>query len=74
MISLNIQLPDLLYKKIVTFAAKENISIDQLVTNALLAQLESDLLAMRAKRGSWDKFQKVLAKVCDVELEQDDKL
>lgn len=74
MISLNIQLPDLLYKKIVKFAAKENISIDQLVTNALLAQLESDLLAMRAKRGSRDKFQKVLAKVRDVEPEEYDKL
>lgn len=50
----------------------------QLITKALSAQLShwqaEDDLEMRAKRGSWDKFQKVLAKVRDVEPKQDDKL
>ena len=51
----------------------------QLITKALSAQLllwktEDDLLEIRAKRGSWDKFQKVLAKVRDVEPEEYDKL
>jgi len=53
--------------------------IDQLIIQALSAQLllwktEDDLLETRAKRGNWKKFQKVLAKVRDVEPEQYDKL
>lgn len=79
MTTLKAQVPDHLYKNITAFAAKENIPIDQLITKALSAQLllwktEDDLLEIRAKRGSWGKFQKVLAKVRDVEPEEYDKL
>lgn len=79
MTTLNAQVPDDLYNNITAFAAKEKVSIDQLITKALSAQLllwkaEDDLLETRAKRGSWKKFQKVLAKVKDVEPEEYDSL
>ncbi len=79
MINLNAQVPDALYKQIVSFAEKEKISIDQLVVIALSAQVSSawitkDYLEEKAKQGSWEKFQQVLLKAPDVEPEDYDKL
>lgn len=78
MITLKAQIPDSLYKQVEALAAKEEISVDQLVAIALSAQVSAwmtkDYLEERAKRGSWEKFQQVLAKVPDVEPEEDDKL
>jgi 23S rRNA G2445 N2-methylase RlmL len=78
MSNLNVQIPESLYKQIETLAAKENISLEQLVAIALSAQVSAwmtkDYIEEKAKRGSWDKFQQVLAKVPDVEPEDDDKL
>jgi 23S rRNA G2445 N2-methylase RlmL len=78
MSNLNVQIPESLYKQIETLAAKENISLEQLVAIALSAQVSAwmtkDYIEEKAKRGSWDKFQQVLAQVPDVEPEDDDKL
>ncbi|KZL50453.1 hypothetical protein A2T98_07575 [Nodularia spumigena CENA596] len=78
MSNLNVQIPESLYKQIETLAAKENISLEQLVAIALSAQVSSwmtkDYIEEKAKRGSWDKFQQILAKVPDVEPEDYDKL
>ncbi|MDB9303534.1 MULTISPECIES: hypothetical protein [Cyanophyceae] len=78
MSNLNVQIPESLYKQIETLAAKENISLEQLVAIALSAQVSAwmtkDYIEEKAKRGSWDKFQQVLAKVPDVEAEDYDKL
>ncbi|MBD2365305.1 ribbon-helix-helix protein, CopG family [Anabaena minutissima FACHB-250] len=78
MSNLNVQIPDSLYKQIEALAAKENMSLEQLVAIALSAQVSAwmtkDYIEEKAKRGSWDKFQQVLAKVPDVEPEDYDKL
>lgn len=78
MINLNAQIPDSLYKQVEALAARENISVEQLVAIALSAQVSAwmtkDYLEQRAERGSWQKFQQVLTKVPDVEPEDYDKL
>ncbi|MCC5631072.1 MULTISPECIES: hypothetical protein [Nostoc] len=78
MTNLNVQLPESLYKQIEALAARENISIEQLATIALSAQVSAwmtkDYLEEKAKSGSWEKFQQVLNKVPNVEPEEYDKL
>lgn len=78
MTNLNVQLPESLYKQIEALAARENISIEQLATIALSAQVSAwmtkDYLEEKAKSGSWEKFQQVLNKVPNVEPEECDKL
>lgn len=78
MTNLNAQIPDSLYKQVEALAAREDISVDQLVAIALSAQVSAwmtkDYLEQRAERGSWQKFQQVLTKVPDVEPEDYDKL
>ena len=46
----------------------------QIVIDINAWKAENDLLETRAKRGNWGKFQKVLAKVRDIEPEEYDKL
>lgn len=59
-------------------AARENISVEQLVAIALSAQVSAwmtkDYLEHRAEQGSWQKFQQVLTRVPDVEPEDYDQL
>ena len=78
MTNLNVQVPDSLYKQVEALAARENLSVEQLVAIALSAQVSAwmtkDYLKEKALRGSWDKFQQVLNKVPDVEPENHDKL
>lgn len=78
MSNLKAQIPDSLYKQVEALAAREKMSIDQVVTIALAAQVSAwmtkDYLEEKAKRGSWEKFQQVLTKVPDVEPEEWDKL
>ena len=78
MSNLNGKIPDSLYKQIEALAAKENISLEQLVAIALSAQVSAwmnkEYIEEKAKRGSWDKFQQVLNKVPDVDTEDYDKL
>ena len=75
-ISANI--PDVLYQQLESFAQKEKISIGELVAIALSSQISAwltkDYLEERAKRGSWDAFEQVLAKVPDVEPGEMDRL
>lgn len=78
MTTLTAQVPDSLYKQVQSLAQREQLEMDQLVSIALSAQVSSwetrDYLEDRAKRGSWEKFQKVLSKVPDVEPEEFDRL
>jgi hypothetical protein len=78
MTTLKAQVPDSLYKQVQKLVEKEKLSIDELVTISLSAQVKAwmrtDYLEERAMRGSWEKFQRVLAKVPDLEPEDYDKL
>jgi len=71
-------IPDALYQQLESFAQKEQISIDGLVAIALSSQLSAwstkEYIEEKAKRGSWDAFERVLAKVPDVEPEECDRL
>jgi hypothetical protein len=59
-------------------ADKENISINQLITLALAEKISAltteDYLKARAARGDRDKFLAAMAKVADIEPEDDDRL
>ncbi len=76
--TLTAHLPENLFRQVERFAQKEHISLDQVVTIALSAQVSAwmtkDYLRERAERGSWKKFQQVLEKVKDVDPDEHDKL
>lgn len=76
--NLTTNIPDHLYQQIKTLAKQENMSIDQLVSIALSAQVSAwmtkDYIEQKAKQGSWQQFQEVLKKVPDVKPEEYDKL
>lgn len=64
---LNAKIPDSLYSQLQDLAIKENISIDQLVSMALSAQISAwmtkDYLEEKAKLGDWQNFQEMLNRV-----------
>ena len=70
MTTIQAQVPDPLAKQVEELAAQEKVSIDQLVSIALAYQVSAwrtrDTVAARAKRGNWESFDRVMAKVRDV--------
>ena len=76
--ALSLRLPESLHRKLGELAEQEGISINQLITSAVAekvsALLTENYLASRAKRSSQQKFERVLAKVPDVEPEEFDRL
>jgi hypothetical protein len=64
------QVPDPLARQVEELAAQEKVSVDQLVSIALAYQVSAwrtrDAVAVRSKRGSWEKFDSAMAKVRDV--------
>ncbi len=78
MSTVNVKLPNSIHGQLDDLARREGISVDQLITTAVIektaALLTLDYLEERAKRGSWEKFEAALASVPDVEPEDYDKL
>nr|HID59554.1 toxin-antitoxin system HicB family antitoxin [Desulfobacterales bacterium] len=78
MITMSIRLPDSLHKQVKKLAEQEGISMNQFITLAVAEKMSAlvtvDYLKERAKRGSREKFEAVLAKVPDVEPEEHDRL
>lgn len=78
MTTLVAQVPDSLYRQIVQLAGQESMSLDQLVTMALSAQLSAwqakEYLEKRAERSDWGEFAKILSRVPDQEPDEDDRL
>ncbi len=76
--STNIELPDALYKRVVELAAKEGVTVEQLVSSALAEKLSAVLteeyLQERAGRASREKFEAALASVPDIDPEEHDRL
>jgi hypothetical protein len=70
MTTIQAQVPGPLAKQVEELAAQEKVSVDQIVSIALAYQVSAwrtrDTVATRAKRGSWEKFDHVMAKVRDV--------
>ena len=78
MSTLNVQLPDSLYKRLHTLASEDSVSSDQFVAVAIAEKISAletqDYLQERASRGSRVKYDNVLARVPDVEPEEQDTL
>lgn len=78
MSTISLRLPHSLHDSARQLAAKESISINQLITLALAekvsALMTEEYIGKRAKRGDGKKFRKAMAKVANVEPEEYDKL
>jgi predicted transcriptional regulator len=78
MSSLSIQLPDSLYKSLQKLAAQDGVSLDQFIALAVaekIAALTTEgYLQERASQGNRASYETVLAKVADVEPQQNDQL
>ena len=78
MTTIQADIPDYLYRQVDAIAQKEGISIDTIVSMALSGHLATLLpqsyLEEKAKKGSWQRFQKVLEKVPAVEPDECDRL
>jgi len=73
--TLNVTLPDSLYKKAMEVAERERISVERVVYSALAEQLNAlERLEDRAARSSEDTFRTALAKIPDVEPPEYDRL
>jgi hypothetical protein len=70
MITIQAQVPEPLARQVAELAEQEKVSVDQLVSIALAYQVSAwrkrDTIAARAKRGSWEKFDQVMANVRNV--------
>lgn len=78
MSTLSIRLPEYLHESIRELAKQEGISINHFITLAVAEKMSAlmtvEYLEERAKRGSREKYETVLAKVADVEPEEYDRL
>ena len=78
MSTISLRLPQSLHKSVRELAKKDDISINQFITTALAekmsALMTSDYLEARAKQGSREKYEHIMAKVKDIEPEKKDLL
>jgi hypothetical protein len=73
--SVNISIPEELYRRATEVAAAENISVDDLFAAAFEERLiEFERLKEKASRGSYQKFLHVMSKVPAVEPPEHDRL
>jgi hypothetical protein len=67
MSTLEVKIPDLLLEQVNEVAAKENVSVDQIVSVVLVAQVSAvqvrESISSRAKRVNWQKVDDILARV-----------
>lgn len=78
MSTISLRIPDSLHARAREVAARENVSLNQLITLALAEKLSAliteDYLSERAQRGSREKFLAALSQVPDVEPPDEDRL
>jgi len=67
MSTLEVRIPDLLLKRVNEVAVKEKVSVDQIVSIALAAQVSAsqvrESISSRARRVDWQKVDDILARV-----------
>ncbi|HEY3852830.1 MAG TPA: hypothetical protein VGO67_00390 [Verrucomicrobiae bacterium] len=65
--TLEVKIPDMLLKQVNEVAAKENVSVDHIVSIALAAQVSAsqarESISSRAKRVDWQKVDDILSRV-----------
>lgn len=73
-----ISIPESLFKQIKKLAEKEGITVEQFISSAAAekasAWMTLDYLRERAKRGSREKFLRIMEKVPDIEPDDEDRL
>ncbi len=78
MSTLHVNIPESLHRRAQSLAQDDGVPLDQFIATALaekVAVLDADTYVReRAARGSREKFDRVLAKVPDVEPEPHDRL
>lgn len=78
MSAINLRLPESLHEAVRELAEKDRISINTFITLAVAEKIAAlktvTYLEERAKRGSREKFEAVLAKIPHVEPEEHDRL
>ncbi len=78
MSTLNVNIPESLYRRAQSLAQDDGVPLDQFIATALaekVAVLDADsYIRERGARGSREKFDRVLSKVPDVEPEEHDRL
>jgi hypothetical protein len=78
MSTLNVNIPESLHRRAQSLAEDDGVPLDQFIATALaekVAVLDADsYIRERAARGSREKFDRVLAKVPDVEPEEQGRL
>jgi hypothetical protein len=78
MTTIQAQVPDPLYQMAADFAARENMTLEQIVSLALAQALGAwaaqNEIKERARRGSREKFLEFMAQVPDVEPPDYDRL
>lgn len=78
MSTISLRLPDSLHQTLRELAAKEQVSINQLITLAVAEKVSAlateDYLGARAKRASRKKFLRAMAKVPDTKPDKRDQL
>ena len=76
--TLEAQVPDILIEEVKELAAKQNATVDQIVSLALAAQVSAwrtrESIASRSKRVDWQKVDDILARVPDVPPQPGDEL
>ena len=76
--TLEAQVPDILVEEVKELAAKQNATVDQIVSLALAAQVSAwrtrESIASRAKRVDWQKVDDILARVPDMPPQPGDEL
>ena len=65
--TLQAQVPDILLQEVTELAAKQNTTVDQIVSLALAAQVSAwqtrESIDSRAKRVDWEKVDRILERV-----------
>jgi len=76
--TLQAQIPELLLQEVHELAAKQNATVDQIVSVALAAQVSAwrtrESIASRASRVNWERVDGILARVPDVPPDGGDEL
>jgi hypothetical protein len=73
--TLNVTVPDTVYRQIAELAARQQVSVERIVSAALAEQLSGwARLEQMAERGSRERFLAALDKVPDAEPALDDRL
>lgn len=75
--NLQIQIPDKLYSQAMVFANNNNFKIEDFINEQFISNLEGFLLNQintRAQKINREDFERILAKIPDVEPEEFDRL